>query len=239
MPTARGRRTRPLIERIVAGDTYVLLFAMLLVMYFLLSLVPINRETRVLLVTMSALTLLLALHTSHVHRRVMRIALVFALFAELASIVEFFVQGDRLFPGSTALMMGVLLIVTPVVILRRILGHPRVDIETIAGAVDVYLLLGMIFGFVYLGMGDVSNDAFFRQISDPELGDFLYFSFVTLTTVGFGDLTAATHLGQAITALEAVIGSVFLVTLVARLVAMYGIERPGREDADGNEADSR
>lgn len=223
----------------MAGDTYVLLFAMLLVMYFLLSLVPINRETRVLLVTMSALTLLLALHTSHVHRRVMRIALVFALFAELASIVEFFVQGDRLFPGSTALMMGVLLIVTPVVILRRILGHPRVDIETIAGAVDVYLLLGMIFGFVYLGMGDVSNDAFFRQISDPELGDFLYFSFVTLTTVGFGDLTAATHLGQAITALEAVIGSVFLVTLVARLVAMYGIERPGREATDGNEADSR
>lgn len=238
MPTAKGRRTRPLIERIIAGDTYVLLFGMLLVMYFVLSLVPINRETRVLLVTISALTLLLALHTSHVHRRVIRIALVGALFAELLSIVEF-ANGDRLFAGSTALMLGLLLIVAPGVILRRILGHPRVDLETIAGAVDVYLLLGMVFGFLYLGIQDVSGDAFFQQIGQPDIGDFLYFSFTTLTTVGFGDLTPATHLGQALTGLEAVIGSVFLVTLVARLVALFGTERPGRDDADGSQPESR
>ena len=59
----------------------------------------------------------------------------------------------------------------------------------------------------------------------PSNVDFLYFSFVTLTTLGYGDFTPATDIGKVMVTFEALIGQVFLVTLVARLVSMYGIRR--------------
>ena len=223
----RTRRGANLIERIARGDTYVLLFLLLLVYYFTLSLVPLNRSTRLLLVSISVITLLLALHASHVHRPLMRVALVGSGVAVTLAATEF-ANGDRLFSGSAAITIGLLLLITPGVILRRIFEHERVDIETIAGAIDVYLLLGIIFGFVYLGIQDVDSSPFFEQGAGADTGDFMYFSFVTLTTVGFGDFTAAGDLGRALAGLEAMIGAVFLVTLVARLVALYGTERrPG------------
>jgi len=232
----RARRGASLVDRIARGDTYVLLFLLLLVYYFTLSLIPLNRSTRPLLVSISAVTLLLALHTSHVHRRLFRFALVACGLAVTLATIEF-ANDDHLFSGSSALMIGLLLLTTPAVILRRILGHRRVDIETIAGAVDVYLLLGIIFAFTYLGIQDVDSTAFFQQAKDADIGEFVYFSFITLTTVGYGDLTPAQDLGRALSGLEAVIGAVFLVTLVARLVALYGTERPPGVVIDENEDD--
>jgi voltage-gated potassium channel len=234
----RARRGASLVERIARGDTYVLLFLLLLVYYFTLSLVPLNRFTRLLIVSIGVVTLLLALHTSHVGRRFLRVALVASAAAVVFAAVEF-VSGDPLFSGSSFIAIGLLLLTTPAVILRRILGHRRVDIETIAGAVDVYLLLGLLFGFVYLAIGDVSSDPFFEQIAKPDMGDFVYFSFVTLTTVGYGDLTPADNLGRTLAPLEAVFGAVFLVTLVARLVSLYGTERrPGVLLDENHDSDS-
>ncbi len=231
----RARRGTSLVERIARGDTYVLLFLLLLVYYFTLSLVPLNRSTRLLIVSISVITLLLALHTSHVRFRLLRLAFVASGIAVTLAAIEF-ATGDKLFSGSVAITIGLLLLITPAVILRRIFEHRRVDVETIAGAIDVYLLLGMIFGFIYLGIQDVDASPFFEQSSGADTGDFLYFSFITLTTVGYGDLTPVGDLGRALAGLEAMIGAVFLVTLVARLVTLYGTEqRPGvvNENDDG------
>ena len=75
--------------------------------------------------------------------------------------------------------------------------------------------------FVYLAVEDLGGDPFFAQPGAHVQSEFLYFSFVTLTTLGFGDLSPAVGLPQGLTALEALTGQIFLVTLVARLVTLW------------------
>jgi hypothetical protein len=87
------------------------------------------------------------------------------------------------------------------------------------GVLCVYLLAGMTFGFIYGVIGAVGNDPFFAQIPGGDQSDFLYFSFITMLTVGYGDLTAAGNLGRALAVLEALFGQIYLVTIVALLVS--------------------
>jgi hypothetical protein len=107
------------------------------------------------------------------------------------------------------------------VTLSRVLHHKRVTYETVLGALCTYVLLGLLFAFAYLALDAISDGPFFVQPGLHKESEYLYFSFVTLTTLGFGDLSPAVGLPQALTALEALVGSVFLVTLVARLVTLW------------------
>ena len=107
-------------------------------------------------------------------------------------------------------------------------GHPephrppqRVTAETILGATCAYILFGLLFAFVYLALGELRDAPFFAQPGPHEASEYIYFSFVALTTLGFGDLSPAVGLPQALTVIEALLGSVFLVTLVARLVTLW------------------
>lgn len=84
-----------------------------------------------------------------------------------------------------------------------------------------YVLIGLLFAFLYLAVDDFRDSPFFAQPGEHDQGEFLYFSFVALTTLGFGDLSPSVGLPQALTVIEALIGSVFLVTLVARLVTLW------------------
>ena len=107
------------------------------------------------------------------------------------------------------------------VTLVRVVRHKRVTYETVLGALCTYVLLGLLFAFAYLALDLVRDAPFFAQPGTHEASEYLYFSFVTITTLGFGDLSPAVGLPQALTALEALLGSVFLVTLVARLVTLW------------------
>jgi uncharacterized membrane protein len=124
-------------------------------------------------------------------------------------------------PFRGATVLGTLLVIaTPLVILVRIFRHPVINIETILGAIDAYLLVAIAYAAVY-GALDVIDEPFFTQ--GPENGvKFLYFSFVVITTLGFGDLTPRTDVGRVIVSLEALLGQLFLVTIVAVLVANLG-----------------
>jgi uncharacterized membrane protein len=104
-----------------------------------------------------------------------------------------------------------------------------VNIETIAGAIDVYVLLGLIFSALYRAIASIGGTPFFVQTNHASANQFLYFSFVTQTTLGYGDLTPATNVGRSIVVLEALIGQVFLVTLVARLVSLMAARPRGRD----------
>jgi Ion channel len=83
------------------------------------------------------------------------------------------------------------------------------------------VLIGLLFAFLYLAVDELRDAPFFAQPGQHDQGEFLYFSFVALTTLGFGDLSPSEGLPQALTVLEALIGSIFLVTLVARLVTLW------------------
>jgi len=140
------------------------------------------------------------------------------------------------------IVMGVTI---AVVIARRIVRHPAVSVDTVAGAAAIYLLFGLVFAVLFAFVGDIlivfdpsvvaragahpsAAQAFFVSSRTPLPSDFLYFSFVTLTTVGYGDLTAATQFGRMLSVCEALFGQLYLVTVVAILVSNI---RPGSKTA--------
>jgi hypothetical protein len=105
-------------------------------------------------------------------------------------------------------------------IISRLLTHEDVERSTVMGAFLAYALFGFSAAFLYLGLDAVTADPFFNQGEVPT-GDYIYFSLVTLTTVGFGDFTAATDIGKRLVAIQAIVGQVFIVVLVGRLVSLW------------------
>jgi hypothetical protein len=90
---------------------------------------------------------------------------------------------------------------------------------TLAGAVAIYLLVGLVFADLYMCLAELSGVDFFAQTGSSSSVAYLYFSYTTLTTVGFGDLTAGTDPGRMLAVVEALMGQLYLVTIVAFIVA--------------------
>jgi hypothetical protein len=126
-----------------------------------------------------------------------------------------------------------------------VLAKRTVTIQSIYGALSAYLIIGLMFASVFAAVNYLSTTDFFADNEPANTQTFQYFSFTTLTTLGYGDFTAGENGGRSIAVLEALTGQVFLATLVARLVAAYRTpdppeqpEPPGRPgSADGGPAD--
>jgi hypothetical protein len=84
----------------------------------------------------------------------------------------------------------------------------------------------MFFALVFDGIGLIDSGPFFAQGIDGTIPDYLYFSFTTLTTTGYGDLTAATQLGRTVANVEQLVGQAYLVTIVAFVVSRWRPRRP-------------
>lgn len=125
-----------------------------------------------------------------------------------------------------ALISVLLYLIAPMVILRHLLRRHVVDLRTVAGAVAVYLMLGMMFAFSYRAISLWQPDpAFFGDGGPGDNANFLFFSFITLTTTGYGDLVPAVNPGQSVAVLEAVTGQLFLVTALAKIVNAWRMPR--------------
>jgi len=218
-------------QAVRASDSYGLLLALLLVDYVLLSLIQTRRWSDLVVGVPIVLSLLLAMHTSRAHIHAIRLARLAGVLVIVLGIISAF-TGQNLLSGAIGFLFAVLLAVSVYVILRRVLGHERVGMETILGALCVYIIIGLMFTFLFIAIARVSTQPFLAQPPrNHSPSDYLYLSFVTLTTVGFGDLTPASKLARSVVVLEALMGQVFLVTLVARLVALFGTEQR-RSEAD-------
>jgi hypothetical protein len=123
--------------------------------------------------------------------------------------------------GQTATVVGWLLLVAPMVILRRISMHRSVTTETVLGAVCVYLLIGFSFSAIYAAIDLCSVVPFFTELPHATINDYLFFSYTTVTSVGYGNLVPAGHLGQTFAMIEALAGQIYLVIVVARLVSLW------------------
>ena len=116
-------------------------------------------------------------------------------------------------------------------LLRFILRAPRVNSEVLCAGISAYLLLGMAWMFAYLLVAELVPDAF-SFATGPESGRVMsafnayYFSFITLCTVGYGDIVPVSHVARMLAAMEAATGTLFMAVLIARLVAMYSIQPP-------------
>ena len=111
---------------------------------------------------------------------------------------------------------------------RRLATHMRISWSMLAGALCAYLLVGLLFASSYTFMSAVQGGSIFAQITQVEPVDTMYFSFITMTTVGYGDLTPAQDLPRMIAVTEALIGQIYLVTAVGLLVGNMGRERRAR-----------
>jgi hypothetical protein len=205
--------------QLVRGDSYGLLLALIVVTYMSISFLDFDRWGRIVLTVLYGLILLLALHTSHFRGRLIRVAWVVVVLSVGVAVAHAFVDEHR-YP-LLALAGVVILSVTPIVVLIRILAHDVVGLETILGAICAYLLIGMVFAAWYLVLNAV-DPPFFAQPGRHNGVDYLYFSFVVQTTLGFGDLTPVSDAAKVTVTMEALIGQIFLVTLVARLVGAFG-----------------
>jgi voltage-gated potassium channel len=126
--------------------------------------------------------------------------------------------------AGTLASSALLVAAAPAAIVFSIKRRSTIDTHTVLGAICVYVLTGMLWAFVYLTIGTVGSAPFFAQTAHASTADYLYFSFVTLTTVGYGDLTAAGGVGRPLAVIEALVGQLYLVTVVALLVSQ--LSRP-------------
>jgi hypothetical protein len=126
--------------------------------------------------------------------------------------------------GASGLITALLMLVAAGAILRTVLSETEVGFRTILGAISVYTMLGLLFTFLYVGLDRIQSSPFFGTGVVLKGGDFIFFSFTTLTTTGYGNLVPAGQPGKMFAGLEMLIGQIFLVTLVAGLVSLW---RPG------------
>jgi hypothetical protein len=126
--------------------------------------------------------------------------------------------------GITMLLTSLSLLACIVAILARMAEHTTVSVHTVLAVLAAYVMIGLFFTFLESGIGHIAG-TFFAQPNAHTQSDYAYLSFVTLTTTGFGDYTPGTGTARSVIILEALIGQIFLVTLVARMVSLYGTER--------------
>jgi hypothetical protein len=174
-------------------------------------------------VLLEGATLLAALSAANATRRVLRLAIVLVAAGLVSGVLAVVVGTDP--RGPLFLLSALLVGAAPIAIIRSIFQRKVIDVRTVLGAICIYMLIGMLWAFLYTAIGALDSSPFFAQIDEATTADFLYFSYVTQTTVGYGDLTAAEDLGRALSVLEALIGQLYLVTVIALLVGRLG---PGR-----------
>jgi voltage-gated potassium channel Kch len=137
--------------------------------------------------------------------------------------------------GIMAALSVCLVLGTPVMVLRDIANGRIVSTNSVLGAACAYLLFGVCFALIFGTIGAFTPGGFFESEAAGSASNYLFFSFTTLTTVGYGNLIPATSLGQSLAMTEALAGQIFLVVIVARLVSLWGQELPRyrqREEAD-------
>jgi hypothetical protein len=187
-----------------------------------------------ILVGTTLATALRASGLSHRRQRVLDIVIGLVVLGYAATILLERSIGE--FPGSAAGVSGVIVtlsIVAPVVVVLRLLRHRRVTLATMLGAVSAYLLIGLAYFWLFFAIGNKNH--FFTTSPQPS-PSYMYFSLTTLTTVGYGDLTAQGYLGRLLANSEAVIGQVYLVTFVAMIVGLRVAD--WRRDDDEDEDDT-
>ena len=127
-------------------------------------------------------------------------------------------SGGDTVTAAAGLLNALLLVAVGVVIGVGVFDQRTVNEQSILGAICIYLLIGMLFTFVYGAAAELGSGEFFAQGTDGTPSLRLYFSYVTLATLGYGDYTPAGDLGHTLAIAEALLGQLYLVTVVAVIV---------------------
>jgi hypothetical protein len=229
-PVARGGvpydaevplRKSPAKARENLGDHYFLAAALIVTSIIAYAAVGRFQFGQVLVVLVQCATLIVILDASQVSGRLRAISVGLMIVAAMVAGIAVMSDNQSAGPG---IVTALLALVGPPVIVIRLRTHRRVDLATVAGSLCIYLLSGMFFAALF-GVIGLFQPPFFVQNPPPNPVNYLYFSFTTLTTLGYGDLTARLSLGRMLSITEALFGQLYLVSVVAVLVSNLGRER--------------
>jgi hypothetical protein len=224
------------IERMRASHSYWAVLAAIFVVFFLAALLPDTAWALSLIVLMQSTTLLIVIWTAGWGMTERTFPFAVATVAGTAAAINLFWQGEAL-TVVLGFAAGVLTVTIAVTIALGAVAQNEVNSRSVAGAICVYMLLGLLFMFLYGVLAVLGHAPFFAQGTDGTRSIRLYFSFTTLATLGYGDYTPARNLGRTLAVLEAVLGQLYLVTVVAVVVTRLG--RPGRRASVAEAEDER
>lgn len=224
----RARRRDRWIGRAIgraerARDAFGLVFALVLITYALASLLDNHGWSSVILTTATSATSVVALVSAHAKHRIVRVVLLLAALTVVLAAIGAATEDHLWLNLATAIQVS-LLAIAMAAVLWRVVTSPEVGSRTILGALSVYAVLGILFTFLYGVIDRLQSGPFFENHPHPASSDFLFFSYTTLTTTGYGNLVPGGQPGRLISGLEMMAGQIFLVTLVAGLVSLW---RPG------------
>jgi hypothetical protein len=222
-------------------DRFDLVFAVSVVTVGLLLLVDLDQGeglAEVLSVTVTVLTaamLMLAVGAAGIGRRGRRFAWVAVALTVSASVLGAFLPLGDLTRGGFIWLL--LVVAAPVVAMMRLMHHKEITTETLLGAVSVYLMMSIAGTYLFLFLDTLGGSAgeFFGSPQPTTV--FMYFSLVTITTVGYGDFVPVEVSGRAAAGWVAIIGQVYLVVGVAYVVAMFTSARTREPDSASSNDD--
>ena len=215
---------------------FALLLAIVILIIGLLGLVGLPSHSddtgilmRIVLTVLAGGVLIAALRiarVSRLHQRWFGIAVTALL---VASIFGILLTSHPVYAQIVSFLWVMLIISAPVLVLRRVLAADTVTAQTILGAITVYLLIGVSLTLIAIAMQQ--SVGFF--VETPRSTAYVYFAFVTITTIGYGDLSPFTDGARMASIAFAVAAQMYLVIVVARLVTIW---RPSVVDPDpGND----
>lgn len=201
-----------------------------LIASYLLSAFITRHWIEAVQVVLFTFAVLLALRNASISRRAVRLVIAAAVIGMPVMFgLSFSTATGDVGAGIADLWTALVLLAAAIMIIRRVLAFGTVTLQSIYGAISAYLVLGFMFAAVFAAIWHLSGDHFFAAGEGGSTQNFQYFSYTTLTTLGYGDFTAASSSGRSVAVLEALTGQIFLATLVARLVAAFRVPSDRRD----------
>jgi len=212
------------------AERYGLALILLVIALVFAIATPDGQWQRGVAMMLQGIALFATLAAAETDRRVLTAFLAVLVAVLVGAVLQVGLTGSD---GTSFVRISVLAIIVasiPLVafgLIRQVRADRRISIQTMMGVLCAYLLIMSAFAYSYAVISKLGGDAFFNQGEQwNTLGSYLYFSLITITTVGFGDLTPATDLGRSLAAAEALIGQIYMVTVVAVIVSNLGRTEP-------------
>ena len=155
-----------------------------------------------------------------------------AALSLLFSLLNFFYTSQFIYIASILIILF-FLINSLILAIKQILFAPKIDINKIVGSVTIYLLIGIIWALLYGLVETVFAGSFsgnLLNVGGSQFWDLIYFSFVTLTTLGYGDILPVNTYARTLAYMEAIVGQFYIAILVASLVSAHLSGRQFKKD---------
>ncbi len=216
------------VERLHATHSYGFVLALVVGAICFLVAAPDAGWAWAVFVALQVAILVLAGWTSGLGRATFRPGLVLAASAVVLAVAQL-VWAEQA-NGVAGIVNALLAVAACVVIGVGIWDQGRINAQSVIGVVTVYFLFGLLFSFAFSAVAKLQAGPFFAQGTDGTMADRVYFSGVTIATLGYGDLTPAATTGRMLAVGEAILGQLYLVTVVAVVVGGLRRHRPPASD---------